>query len=266
MKMRKNKLILLTLILIMIPSITLSQRTKSSQSAGEQRNAEKGLKDNRYFFYFINPSISNLGTDEEKKIMKESIQRDMISQLLYMKFLFHESFIEIRKSQELMINIYRSILRKDIDLTKKLLNGFAPEILRSGDAKAKHYLRLGYRDIAVADQYLLMADHYRETLYSLRLYKYVKAIKKAKHGKRYAFLAAIEGRTKIENKKELSYLTFSRLTKVISDRFKQKKDYYTLLHFDNYYKSFKTPSYYDKIWFNPNLHEVKEYNQYLKLQ
>ena len=45
-----------------------AQRTKSSQNAGEQRKAEKGLKDNKYFLYFIDPSVTNFGGDEEKKI------------------------------------------------------------------------------------------------------------------------------------------------------------------------------------------------------
>ncbi|MBN1531973.1 MAG: hypothetical protein JXA20_04865, partial [Spirochaetes bacterium] len=53
-----------------------AQRTRSSLSAGEQRNAEKGLRDNRYFFFFINSSVTNHGTDEEKRIFTEAIRRD----------------------------------------------------------------------------------------------------------------------------------------------------------------------------------------------
>ena len=190
-----------------------AQRTKSSLSAGEQRYAEKGLKDNRFFFYFINSSISNLGTDEEKRLYKEAIQRDMIAQLLYMKFLFHHSFIEIKRSQKILIDLYRMTLKRDIELTRQLLGDFARSSINTKNHKSQHYLKLGFRDLTVAKMYLKMADHYKETLYSMRLHKYVRAIKKAKHGKRYAFYSRLESKKGIQPFKEWRLLTFDDLEK-----------------------------------------------------
>jgi len=280
-----------------------SQRTKSSLSAGEQRFAEKGLKDNRYFFYFINSSVSNLGSKEEKKIFKEAIQRDMIAQILYMKFSFHDSFVEIKHAQKILIDLYKKTLKNDIDTTLKLLNSFAPEVVNKKNKKARHYLSLGYRDVAIARQFLLMADNYRQTLFSMRLYKYVRAIKKAKHGKRYAFLSIIETRqmrksppviklkirqlyremhgtsdeTKISAlrkeirlvkeelalaKADLGYLSFDQLGALIQGINSSQKDFYSILHHDNYYKTKSGKSYFDQIWDNPQLDEIKEFSQY----
>lgn len=263
----KISLFLLSAVIIIVSSGGLdAQRTKSSQRAGEQRKAEKGLKDNRYFFYFINSSITNFGTEEEKKIYKEAIQRDILARLLYMKFLFHESFVEIRRSQEILIGLYKKIIDKDIAAAKNLLNDFASPIIRADLYQGRQYLRLGYRDTEIARTDMLMADNFRENLYSMRLYKYVRAIKSAKHARRYAFLSMIfvqandlklePGRFKFDELK-------TRIEK-ISDA-ADKKDYYTTIHLDNYYKSKSEKSFFDIIWENPNLSEIPEFEKYMKI-
>jgi len=220
LKFKKLTLLFISVFLLFLFSLSslYSQRTKSSQNAGEQRYSQKGLKDNRYFFYFINSSVSNNGSKEEQQIYKEAIQRDIIAQILYLKFLFHDSFTEIKKSQKILINLYKKTIAKEILETKQLLNQFAPKIIRSKDYLARRYLRLGYRDITLAKQYMIMADNYRETLFSMRLYKYVRAIKKAKHGKKYAFLSIIESGMTPENRIPLSLLNFEELEKIISEK------------------------------------------------
>jgi hypothetical protein len=303
---QKNIISLILLLSIMASPLTgVAQRTKSSNKSGEQRNSEKGLNDNRYFFYFINSSVSNFGSDEQKKLYREAIQRDMIAQILYMKFTFHESFIEIRRSQKLMIDLYRTVLDQDIGGSQKLLNGFAPDIASRKDATSRHYLYMGYRDLALSKQYFLMADNYQEALYSMRLYKYVHAIKLAKHARRYALLAALESKKlredyravekeirliyagmhetndekKVEEnrvklkaakqrlklaKAELGYLSFDELLSLIVMISPEKKDYHSLVHYDNYYRTRDGVSFFDKIWDDPRLEEIKEYEEYRK--
>ncbi len=243
-----------------------AQRTKSSLSAGNQRNAEKGLRDNRYFFYFINASITNRGTDDEKKMFKEAIQRDIIAQSLYMKFLFRESFVEIRNAQAILINLYRMTLGKDIDETKMLLNKFAPMVIQRKSCLARHYIRLGYRDAADAKADMVMADNFQARLYSMRLYRYSKAIKKIKHGKRYALFSLIEAKAVPDRKRELGLLGFNKLKELIAQTSgDDQKDFHLLIHTDNYYKSKDEKSFYDRIWEKPDLDEIKEYEEYLKL-
>ena len=260
-----KKIIILSIILIStLPIVSLAQRTKSSLSVGEQRHAEKGLKDNRYFFYFINSSITNLGTEEEKKIFKEAIQRDIIAQLLYMKFLFHDSFVEIRHVQKLLVSLYKITLKRDVDTTMKLLNGFAPIVIQTNQYKARHYLKLGYRDTVHAKTDMIMGDNYRESLYSMRLYKYAMAIKKVKHGKRYAFYSILEQNTPIDKKKVWGLLKYDELKEKISKISEEKKDYYLKIHQDNFYKFKDDKSFFDKIWEKPTLNEIPEYKKYLE--
>ena len=172
-------------------SALYAQRTKTSLRAGEQRKAEKGLKDNRYFLFHRLIRIE-LWFRGRKKLFKEAIQRDVLAQLLYMRFQFKESFDEIRKSQKLLVELYGITLRKDIAAAKNLLDETAPGVINSKDEKARTYLRLGYRSMKNAQTNCGMGDNYQERLYSMRLLQYVKAIKMAKEGRRYAFLAMIE--------------------------------------------------------------------------
>jgi hypothetical protein len=265
-KIRITAYLLFVSLMVSAPSLK-AQRTKSSLRAGQQRYAEKGLKDNRYYFYFINSSISNFGAEKDKKTYKEAIQRDILSQLLYMKFLFTESFEQIRKSQEILIGLYRNTIIRDIRITMKLLNDYAPKVIKSNDDKARLYLRLGYRDSAVAKQFMVMADNYREKLYSLRLYKYVKAIKKAKHGKRYAFLSAIQCRLKEKERVTgLRWKSFDDLEKLLKRFYPRRMEYLQKIHYDNYYRTFGKKSLYDSVWEKPDFHELADYEEYMKKQ
>ena len=289
MRIQNKLFVSINLILatgLLFQPVLWGQRTKSSQRAGEQVKAEKGLKDNRYYFYFINASITNFGTDMEKRSFKEAIQRDIFAQLLYMKFLFMESYGEIRKSQKILIDLYRSILKRDIEDTRKLLNSFAPPVISSMDKTAQHYLRLGYRDMKVAETYLEMGDNFREDLFSMRLYKYVHAIKTAKHGKRYAFLCYIAfNRKKLEatsagffnqvydtvmnalpnyedylSHREREYLKIERQIKRVAPS--DSLAPFLVLHKDSYYKSRDSKSFYDQVWEDSRLEELEDYKKY----
>jgi hypothetical protein len=107
-----------------------------------------------------------------------------------------------------------------------------------------------------------MADHYRESLYSLRLYKYVRAIKKAKHSRRYALLARLEVRRKDEDKVRPLVVSFESLKEMLGEAFPEKKEYYLRIHYDNYYRTPEELTLYDRIWDEPNLEELPEYAKY----
>ena len=110
------------IILLFLNHSAHSQRTKSSLSAGNQRHSEKSLKDNRYFFNFINPTITNSGSDEEKNIFTEAARRDIISRMLYMKFSFNPAMNEIRTTQLLLIDLFSKIAIREIENATILLN------------------------------------------------------------------------------------------------------------------------------------------------
>jgi hypothetical protein len=271
MRIKRNKsfrlIFYIALVFIMIASgayRAAAQRTATSQRAGELRKAEKGLGDNKYYFYFLNSSVTNFGGEGEKKVFKEAFQRDIISQLLFLKYLFRESYIEIRKAQKLLIDLYRTALTRDINSAKSLLNEIAPGAVESKRAASVHYLELGYRDMRVAEIYMMMADNYTPSLYSMRLYKYVEAIKLSKHGRRYALLALIESRIDPEEKMQFENPDFDQIKEKISRYAPAERQYhYNIIHLDNYYLPKDGKSYYDVLWDKPDLKEIPDYQKYL---
>ncbi len=269
-------LVLLLSILTAMPSFT--QRTKSSLSAGNQRKSEKSLKDNKYFFFFINPAVSNMGVEEEKSLFTEALRRDLIARILYMRFSFDLSFEEIKKSQIILIDLYRKVLKREIDETKALLNESAAEVMESDSGLAKKYMALGYRSSKWAEKVVLMADNINEKNYSIKLYEYVKAMKNVKTAKRYAIAALLEKRIPLEEKINLSkkkhrrvkeknkinYDDFEEVRVLIEKYIPEKKEKYLLVHRDNHYIVVTSPSLFDSIMDNPGLENIPEYETYQK--
>ncbi len=246
----------------MLTQNTYSQRTKSSLSAGNQRHSQKSLKDNIYFFYFLNTTVSNTGTDEEKAIYIEAARRDLIARMLYMKFSFNPAMNEIRTTQQLLITLCTKIAIRETESATALLNEIAPEVIDKGDQAAKKYMALGYRSIDTAKKVMIMSDNLPEKNFSIRIYEYVKAIKNAKYSKRYAIIALLENRTPPEKKKRINYNKFSIVKDLIKLYIPENTEKYNKIHFDNYYKV--ESSVYDTVIENPELDKIPEYKNYIK--
>lgn len=267
----KSKAAIVLLVLMFFMSIPVNAfKAGTSTSAGKQRWAEKGLNDNRYFMYYINSTVTNLGTEEDKKAYKYIIQLDLVSQFYYMRFFFGNAWQLIYKSQAEMIKLYRRQLEIEIKKGKELLNRYAAIIVQSKDALAKRYLYLGYRKAKLSKVFMVMSDNYRPTLYSLRLHKYVRAMKKIKESKRYAIMAAIQinltPKEKLEKLKKRETWKFKFINKQIekiSDSAEEIAEY-RLHHLDSYYNYKEEKSFYDIVWENPELERFEEYQVYLK--
>ncbi len=253
---------LLALLILAYPA--QAQRTKSSLSAGNQRHSEKSLKDNRYFLNFINTTISNSGSDEEKAIFTEAARRDLISRMLYMKFAFNPAMNEVRNTQLLLIELFNKIAVREIESATALHNEIAPEILKSGNKTSKKYMSLGYRSVDWAKKLMVMSDNLPVNNYSIKIYEYVKAIKNAKYSKRYAIIALIETRIPTEKRNRINYNKYKTVQELINLYLPESRERYSKIHFDNYYKIEPSTSLYDRISSNPELEKIPEYANYVK--
>jgi hypothetical protein len=260
----KRTAVVALLILILLHHDVYSQRTKSSLSAGSQRHAEKSLKDSRYFFYFINTSVSNTGTEEEKQIFTEALRRDILSRMLYMKFAFTPAMGEVIKTQQLLVKLFSIIAIREIDDVKKLINENAPEILKSKCPSAKKYMSLGYRSADWALKLAMMSDNLPDKNYSIKIYEYVKAIKNAKYGKRYAIISLIESRIPAEKRGRINYNKYKTVKELVEKYIPENKEKYLFIHSDNFYKIASSESLYDKIVAAPGLETIPEYTNYIK--
>lgn len=252
------------ILLLLFSQSSFSQRTKSSLHAGNQRHSEKSLKDDVYFFSFLNTTVSNTGSEEEKSIFIEAARRDLIARMLYMKFAFDPAMNEIRTAQELLITLCNRLALREIDEATALLNEIAPEILKTGSQAPKKYMSLGYRDADWAKKVMIMSDNLPEKNYSIRIYEYVKAIKNAKYARRYALIALIENRIPPEKKGRINYYNYDTVKKYIDQYIPENSGRYGKIHFDNYYKVDSAASVYDRVIANPELDNIPEYKNYKK--
>ena len=252
------------IILLVLTQTSYPQRTKSSLSAGNQRHSEKSLKDNRYFFNFINPTITNSGTDEEKAIFNEAARRDLISRMLYMKFSFNPAMNEIRTTQLLLIDLFSKIAVREVENSTTMLNEIAPEVLKTGNKASKKYMSLGYRSTDWAKKVMIMSDNLPANNYSIKIFEYVKAIKNAKYCKRYAIIALIENRIPPEKRGRINYNKYDTVKELIDLYIPENKEKYSKIHYDNFYKVEPSASLYDKIISDPELDKIPEYKKYIK--
>lgn len=259
-----KKVILISCITISLAVPLHSQRTKSSLSAGEQRHAQRGLKNNLYFLAFINSTITNSGTEKEKQIYTEAVQRDILARIVYMKFQFHEAFTEIKKSQILLIELMKTLTQRGTAEATVLLHEFAPHVLKSKDKAAKKYISLGYRSVSEAGKIALAADNLPETNYSIRIYEYIKALKLAKYARRYAIIAMIEYQLEPEKKGKTPYNDYEKTAELINTYLKNDSERLLNIHADNYYKFDNSSSCYDIIMSKPELEKIPEYEKYRK--
>jgi hypothetical protein len=240
-----------------------SRGTDSSSYAGNQRHSEKSLKDHQYFLYFIDPTITNNGDDEERALLIEAVRRDLISRMLYMRFDFNPAMKEIINTQKLLVKLYSKVAIREIDNTTALLNEAAKEV-HDKDASSKHYLSLGYQSVGSAKKVMIMSDNLPETNYSIKIYEYVKAIKDAKYSKRYAIAALIDNRAPLEKRIKVNYNNYDVVKDLVDQYIPEDAERYNAIHFDNYYKVDSTKSIYDSIRTNPELEKIPEYKDYLK--
>jgi hypothetical protein len=257
-------MVLTFLFLLIETQVAYSQRTKSSASAGNQRRSEKSLKDHQYFFYFIDPTITNSGDDKERALLIEATRRDLIARMLYMRFEFNPAMKEIINTQKLLITLYSNVAVREVESATTLLNDISTEILTDRDNHAKHYIALGYRSVDSAKKTMIMSDNFDETNYSVRIYEYVKAIKSAKYSKRYAIIALIDHRVPLEKSIKIDYNNYDVVKDLINQYIPENAEAYNTIHFDNFYKIDPAKSVYDSVRNNPELEKIPEYKEYFK--
>lgn len=190
-----------------------------------QTLVERILNENRYFLEFINTSVSNFGTQNNIKQLKDANQKHFNANLWYLQSEYSKAYKEIRGSQEILRDLYLDLLEnRYIEDTQTLLNISAPVIIQSKDKKAELFLRLGYRDLASSHQYRKVGYNYNKFLYSNKIRYFIDGIKRARRAKRYAFLALIESKTPLEEKEDYKKQTLDEALNP-EHRFERQTDY-----------------------------------------
>lgn len=167
----------------------------------DQTTTERILKENKRFVEFINVCVTNFAEDK-KEDFRKVYEKHFNADVAYLQSDYRRAYKRVYASQGEMENIYREMVKnKYLEDSKRILDRFAPGIIRSKNARARLYLTLGYRDRTVSWTHYTVADASNPKLYSYKLYKYVDAIKMARRAKRFAFLALFESQTRETKRK-----------------------------------------------------------------
>lgn len=255
----------LSFSIFIIPSSIYSQKASSSIVAGEQKKAEKGLHDNRLFIYYLDSSIVNCANEQDKALFTDAVKHDLVAQFYYLRFSFTDSFREIRIAQKLLIDLYVRLLDSESKATEQFLNSHASLVIYSSEQKASSYLRLAYRSLALCRQEKIMADHYKKSLYSMRLHKYIRCMINLKEAKRYGVIAYLQVVAKEKIKAFNGVYTYDDLMKIIDENADpQHRDVLRIMHIDSYYRFVGNESAHAKIWDEPQLDQYQPYIDYLE--
>ena len=167
----------------------------------DQGYVERIVKQNREFIDFINICVTNFNMDKKNDLLT-IYQKHFNGEVAYLQADYKRAFDEIYSSQKDMAALYEFMLTEYyLEDSKKILDEFASDIIKSKNNAAKHYLTLGYRDRALARSLHIAGEAAYPKLYSYKIYKYIEAINLTRRAKRYAFIALYtgqDGKTKLK--------------------------------------------------------------------
>jgi len=215
---------------------------------------EKILEENRYFLMFLNSGISNFAKPEHVQIFQSALNEHYQAHKEYLSGHYKITHQHIRSSHLILKDLYADVIQQYyLADTQLLLEKNSAMIIESKDARAEHLIRLGYRDLKVAEIYKNKGFAHNKQQYSTKIYFYIDAIKYARQSKRYAFLAIIESQTPFEDKDDFKLQTYddfrdkspkekqtdfervkTRLTNMIHRRLIVDNSEYFVHLFDNY--------------------------------
>jgi len=165
----------------------------SSFAAVDQTFVERILKENREFVDFIDVCVTNF-TPDKKNDLFTIYQKHFNAEVAFLQGDYKRAFDNVYDSQKDMVALYEFMLTEYyLEDSKNILDGFAPDIIRTKNTAAKQYLTLGYRDRTLARTFYISGEASHPKLYSYKIYKYLEAINMARRGKRYAFISLYTG-------------------------------------------------------------------------
>ncbi len=227
---------------------------QDSTKATQLVKSANGIHENEYFITAINASVTNLGDEDDKKLFKRCIQHHIEASILYLQFELGKSYSEVRHTQELLIKLYRSILKKDSAFLKEEFSRLGRYAVQTGNKKALFYMRLGMRDLAVGENKVLSAENTRPYLYLLKLKDQVESLKSLKQSGKYIVLLGLMYESDFPVEIELT--NFDEIKNEINRAMFSKKEKFNKIHFDNHFRTFDGQNMLRDVWDKPEMHEL----------
>jgi|JI8StandDraft_1071087.scaffolds.fasta_scaffold01085_6 hypothetical protein len=241
---------ILVLLLVTVTESIPDQSSKATQLI----RVSYGLKDNYEFLKILSSTITNRGSDEQKKYFKRCVQHHIESEILHLQMDLGRSYAELRRTQGLLIALYIMVLDEEVKELDEELGRLARLANGKEKTETRLYLRLGYREIAVAKQRLLVGKNIRPYLYLMKLQELSFSLKSLKQAEKYIVMLGLLHDSIDELNRENR--SFAGLVSEVNRIIIRDREKYLKFLYDSNFDSYSEISYYDGIWKQPDLHEL----------
>ncbi|MCU0823119.1 MAG: hypothetical protein MUF77_00570 [Leptospira sp.] len=227
---------------------------QSSSKATQLIRVSYGLKDNYEFLRIMNSTISNRGTEIQKQFYKRCVQHHIEAEILHLQMDLGRSYSELRRTQGLLIYLYKNVLEDEIEELETELGRLARVANGKEKTETKLYLRLGYREIAVAKQKYTIGKNIRPYLYLMKLQELAYSLKSLKQAEKYIVLLGLlhEGTDEFDKEQR----SFVGLVNEVKRIIKTDQEKYLRMLYDSQFDSYGALDFYQQIWQKPDLHEL----------
>lgn len=247
-----NRLFVSTLLLVC--AFGKISPDQSSSKATQLIRVSYGLKDNYEFLRIMNSTISNRGTEIQKQYYKRCVQHHIEAEILHLQMDLGTSYAELRRTQGLLIQLYKDVLEDEIGELEIELGRLARISNGKEKTETKLYLRLGYREIAVAKQKLMIGKNIRPYLYLMKLQELAYSLKSLKQAEKYiVMLGLLHDSVDEFDKENRSFIGLVNEVKRIITTDQEK---YLRFLYDSNFDSYGALDFYEQTWQKPDLHEL----------
>ncbi len=241
-------------ILFSFLSWSLSYSNQSNK-ATQLIKVTLGMKENYEHLKSINPSVSTFGTEAEKAIFKRALQHHIETELLQLQMDLGKGFEELRRTQEIMIKLFSKVVEENINRTESDLIRLTKLSYGKEKTNTHHFLSMGFREVAVAKQKLLIARNSHPHLYINKIRDLSYALQTIKQGQKYVVRLALMHEGEYESDQD-DLNDFDSLKMEIERVLPGKSEYYLKCHYDNNFQIYSAENLFESIWNDPNLHEL----------
>jgi hypothetical protein len=213
--------------------------------ARETLQSAFGAEENYLLVKSLDSSILHLADESEKEEYKSIIEIYLQFKNLHIQGRYSESYLQMRKTQLALTKLYEKILKKNIEVLKEELSILGKKSRGKEKWQTKAFQRLALRDIAEAEQKLLMAQNTRPYLYLLKLRDMLFSLKILKHAGRFVvFLHLLHNGMELE---EIESTEFDSIESEIKRSFGKEASRYLKIHYDNHYLPYPEDSIYESV-------------------
>ncbi|WCL49427.1 adhesin OmpL37 family surface protein [Leptospira sp. GIMC2001] len=234
--------------------MNLSSSDQSNKST-QLIKVTEGMRANYNYLKDIGPSIANFGEPQDEKIYTRALQHQIETELLQLQMDLGKGYSEMRRTQFITLQLYYRI----VDAGIKTLEYEMIRLTKLSNNRTKtnthFYLKLGFREIAVAKMKILLAKNKHPQLYLLKLQDASYALQSLKQCEKYIIRLGLLHDGSYESEED-ELESFEALKLEIQRVIPNDTDRYLRYHYDSYFTVYDRRDIFYEVWNDPKLEEL----------